>query len=676
MIQESRAQYPPQMVDAERLRGLQRLRSSIDPFQEGPDGERLRAIGLSNLYLKMADPSVEFLESVIARLTSITFSNLRQLQLDTYKADENPRGFFAKHGIAIENPERLQTGIGHSGELIDNLVHRYDYQTGELRWGEKLDPKALAESVYERIQISNGEMQIRKAAERVHNEPNLRRKYRLGLRLKRQILDYINSFSFTFYRRHDRDNPLEPTWENLTQYSDLSIEIDSKEGRTSGSYRVMGAVNVAQAAILRYPFEKRLQGLPTRDKDRFDQLRLQYGAKAANLTILSELVEDINRLRKARFFDGKLVVPDFQAVPVDLYRDWREEKPIDDALLYYFNWASALKDNDSKYSDEPIPADYIVRSSAVFSEDGETVTGAGIYESVRVRGGATFQEFRDAVARVYKSTDSARAQSYRAQHGVDKEEMGLLIQEYITPDTTFLPDQSWEGYVNSKLAGVPQLMEIVTRTSRNFVNREELDFCLGLRASGNEDAFQSIHHFPPDQYKIRPMLPIKAAQFTSAVEKIWGKDIQVEFVFDDPDIYFVQVRELPASVGTQAPEIQFSDELPIYTGASIGICDMKLPVLDAGDDNSEKTGVVVFPENYNWANSNNVHQLPKEGAVIIYNDGGQNGHIQTLCAEKGLICLFPDRTEDDRSAPSYNELSRVKRIRVVSNGIEARVYKR
>lgn len=76
MTQERRTQFtPPQVVDSELLQARQNILKRVDPFQEGPEGERLRAIGLSNLYAQMADPSVEFLEAVTSGLASLPFDN-------------------------------------------------------------------------------------------------------------------------------------------------------------------------------------------------------------------------------------------------------------------------------------------------------------------------------------------------------------------------------------------------------------------------------------------------------------------------------------------------------------------------------------------------------------------------------------------------------------------------
>jgi hypothetical protein len=167
------------------------------------------------------------------------------------------------------------------------------------------------------------------------------------------------------------------------------------------------------------------------------------------------------------------------------------------------------------------------------------------------------------------------------------------------------------------------------------------------------------------------------SRFTSIIEKIWKKDIQAEFVIDGYTVNFVQVRELPKNVLFQAPEVQFPDEPPIHSGAAIGIGDMELPVLDNQDDNSDKTGIVVFSTNEMFSMGDNSYRLPKEGAVVISRDTGMSGHIQTLCAERGLICIFPDVNEkEDMPTLNYYALSSLKNMRIVTNGFQGRVYRK
>ena len=654
-------------MEQERLEVLHKLQIKLNPFGENPEAEKLRAFGLHNLCLRMVDPSLESLESISGSLVNEPFANLTKLRSDTYCFGENPRQFFLDYGIKGDNHKTVFTGIINTRRLIDDLIGKYDYKTEKPFQAEDLNPKTLSESAYEEIQINKKEAQIRKKVEQVKNEPDLNKRYRLGLALKRQLIDFMGSFLFTLRRANNK--PVKPTWENLVAHPDWILELRTKDGgRISGYFESQSAVSVAQAAMLRYPLEKRLEQLPKRDGFKFDQLRFQFGSKAANLIMLSELVGKINRLRKGAH-DLELAVPDFQTVPVDSYRAWQGGKLVDDDLHPYFEWVNRLE------------SDYIVRSSAVFSEDGEKVTGAGVYESVRVDRGSAFENFKDAVTRIYESTDSPQALDYRLQNGINKEQMGLVIQRYVSHTDRFsLFDISHEGYTNSKLSGVPELMEIVTRTSRNFIRRKNLDFFLALDDLMNEDAFRTIHHFTPDRSKIDSEMPIRVAQLVLVIEKIWGRDIQIEFVDDDYVINVVQVRELPRRELLKTEQVEFPEEPPLYIGASIGAGDMELAVLDNQSNNREKSGAVCFESNYGFSFGigGNARSLPKMGAVIVYDSDGTSGHIQTICAEKGLICIFPDVNnlrEGSLAKIGYSEFIRLGRVRIVSNGIEGRIYR-
>ncbi len=656
-------------TDIARKQALKVLGVQIDPFQEGATGEKIRAIGLSNLFVQMADPSLEFIKNTSAQLQAIPEDQLKELGYSIYTASNCPDEFFDKNGIKRDNSEKLSTGIENTGQFIDDIqnLNRYSEETTDL-----------AQVVFDKIQVNNGERQIVLSSSEVHQEPDLKRKYSMALKLRTQILEYVKKWPFTFLRGHS-DESLPTTWQTLSEPSRLSVRLNMHGSSLLGGPQLLSAVDTVQGALRRLPFEKKLEELPQKDQERFDELRLQFGAKGANLILLSELVGTINELQRNKFCDLEIAVPDFKVVPVDIYHSWKAGKPIDDELRTYYEWAKELKEEpDWRESDTELQSsDYIVRSSAVFSEDGATVTGAGIYDSVRVSSRKDFEGFIDAVMQVYESTDSPRAMSYRKQNGIEGEDMGLVIQRYVSPRSMGMFHRDQGGYANSRMAGVPGLMEVITQSSRNFINRKELDFFLALKAATNNRAFRGVHHFLPDQYKVQPSLPIEIAQVASIIERIWAKDIQLEFVVADYGIInLVQVRELPET--TQGIEVVFPDETPVHTGASIGVGDMDVPVLEEGYDNSKKTGVIVLRGNYGWSMKNNDHYLPKEGAVVIFGSDGENGHIQTLCAEKGLLCVFPDINDhglDATTGSRFRDLSDLKRMRILSNGFEARVYK-
>lgn len=662
------------MIQTERQQELARLQRNINPFGEvhGPD-DRPKP-GLNQFFLQMSDPSIATIQGVASSLVTIPYEDLWTLRRSTYNSSPGVELSLSGRPMNVQDAERIQEGRRNADKLLDKVLHSFDYSTHlPMHYeGSRSTPDDIAQDVHFDIQISKGDRDLDKATEAVQQEPDLKKRNRLALRLKKQAMDYIKRFNITLYKRsesyndndEEEDSPPEtPTWKQLIANSDWDEE--SARGVIVGGTALHKAVEASHASTRRYALEKRFEKVPPLDRERYNELRLKYGAKGAGLIILSELTKTINKLG-----DHEMAVPEFKTVDTDMYTAWKDGQPVDDQLKSYYDWANSLKDDTKWYTDDKEPADYIVRSSAVFSEDGEEMTGAGIYSSEVVRAGANFDEFKAAVERVYASTDNPQAQSYRSQHGVPDEKMGLVIQKYVTTSSMTSGNV---GYVNTKLPGVPQLMEICSESSRNFIKRNPLDFMLAMPSSYIEDV-SNIHHFKPDKDKTDPYKLIKIARLLATIEKVWGRDIQAEFVVDGATINIVQVRDLPAALFQNAETITFPDEPYVHGGSSIGTGNMELKILPSKGFNNEKTGAVVYHSSHMWSFDGNPDYLPKKGAVILTGDDEENGHIQTLCAEKGLICIFPDRNDYDKPTLWVDELEAMKRIKVVSNGIEGRVY--
>ncbi|MDO8452586.1 MAG: hypothetical protein Q7S79_02435, partial [bacterium] len=149
---------------SDRQRALYQLGKDIDPFQDGLQGERIRAIGLKNLYLQMVDPSVEYIEGVIKGLMAVPFPNLPLLGSITSNAAQNPRSYFRGYGVELGDPEKMLVGVGNTSQLIDTLLGGYDSETGMLNYGYDINPKVFAEGAYRRVQQNKAERRIVMAA--------------------------------------------------------------------------------------------------------------------------------------------------------------------------------------------------------------------------------------------------------------------------------------------------------------------------------------------------------------------------------------------------------------------------------------------------------------------------------------------------------------------------------
>lgn len=654
------------------MKERQGILQKIDPFRDNEESKKAFTRGLKNFYSLMADPTIDFLERASIGMSRLSTKQIENLKRAGQEAESNSIEYFTVQGIEITDPEKLQTGINNSIGFINQYADEFSHYSESPLKTDDSKIRTFAQKIHEQIQIENGEAYIKKSAQLIRNESDLRKRSLKGQALKEQILRYLSTFPFKFTRGYSFEC-VEPTWRTLVGTTGLWTELETIGGSVAfGSFELKNAVDNAQAAISRHPLEQKLELMPGLDRTRYEKLRLEYGAKGANLTLLSERVPDINSLFNHTL---KIAVPDFKLVSVDAYRSWEKHELSDEQIAPYFEWANSLIDDDKSRPDKPVRSDYIIRSSAVYSEDGANSTGAGIYDSIRVPAGSSLNEFREAISHVYSSVQSPRAVEYREQLGIISEEMGLVIQKYISPPDFSIHKQSRVGYINSRIAGVPELMEVVTQTSRNFINKKELDFMLAMEFHIENSVFNPIHHYTPDIRKIDPSLPIKVAQLTSVIERIWGNNVQAEFVNSGREINFVQVRELPVNIINNANEIRFPDETPVHTGSSIGVGDFELDVLSTHRNNSQNTGAVVIDCNDQWTVGNNTPRLPKKGAVIIAYEGGRNGHIQTLAAEKGLICIFPDSLDEVKPTLTYPELLDLERVRIVSNGLEGRIYK-
>lgn len=643
---------------------IQAFLSSIRNISNESELEEPTLFGLLDFYSVMADPTSEYLEAV-----SKGFANLNEGQIDrietvsTYAINQLERKLQNTSDSGL-NIDRIIAGISNTLEVI---YSRYYGDTGLIHRLSQSDKvhTILAEYLFEKIQLNNDRRSLRQFVQLIRDEEDLNIRNDLVIQLKEKIEEFIRVHSIQF--TDNNENPIEQISLDLNQilepYTIKKVLLDGNVDYDKGDLR--DAIFYAKAAFNRYEFEQVLNTLPVKDHDRFNTLRLQFGAKAANLIILSESVAQINELFPS-FHEPKVVIPDFQTVPVDVYNAWFNGTLNEEQLKLYYEWARSLRNHSSRKQDSP--ASIIVRSSAVYSEDDEKITGAGIYQSIIVSPNSSYEEFKRAVFSVFESVNTPEAQAYRALNGIVQEQMGLIIQKYIEPDYT---SHSTSGYVNSMFPGVPQLMEIITKSSRNFIDNGNLDFFLP-HDTHTISKYGDVHHFPPDTTKVSPEVIVRVAKVIKVLEKIFGSSIQVEYVVTGLRVNVVQVRKLPVDTEFQAAKISFPDKPTIFTGSSFGFYDDDLTVLDNTQDNSQKTGVVIFKGN-DKGSLYNLNSFPKAGVVIIYDDNAANGHFQTVCAERGLVCVYQNKS-DHMSALPFSQLSQMRSIRVVSNGFEGRVY--
>lgn len=408
--------------------------------------------------------------------------------------------------------------------------------------------------------------------------------------------------------------------------------------------------------------------------DKLQELRVQYGAKAADLLCFQEKVEHLAQQLKGNSLAIDITIPPFKAVATDVYEAWLNGSPdfedmIENVRLEVANFEQNIHDNSA--------GAVAVRSSAVKSEDSDEHTGAGVYKSVAVDP-TDPEAFRKAVEEVYASARSESALTYQAGIGVENELMGLVIQSYQESASDSHRDTCY-GHANSSGAN-PNIVDINTEAGQLLYDKNAVIGQLMERDQSRHYSSDLLHTHPDHNSSLREVVQ-ETSTIPHAVvlaEKLFGKPMQVEFASEA----IVQVR--PIQVTESDEKILFPKNLNVIGEcAASGLGDMELEELDEREDNSEKKGFVVFWKEYGFTINRSqagYNVFPKEGAVIVIAPS-HSGHIQALCREKGLLCFYPkkgssiDHLEDylDEDGGRGEEV-KPARLRFVADGYDGKIY--
>lgn len=403
---------------------------------------------------------------------------------------------------------------------------------------------------------------------------------------------------------------------------------------------------------------------------------LVYWAKAANLMEIKKVIEWISGI-----LDENIVIPRFECIPVFIYDKWLAWEDIDECIRWFFE---KFKWNE-----------YILRSSAVYSEDGQETTWAWVYDSVT----ATIPEddinnfdvFKEKLLIVFNSVDSDAARNYRNQNWIETEKMWVIVQEYID-----LWADKW--YVDSIVKNVPELMRVTISNTANIINRNKLMKWF----MGNNFRFD-IYHCSPDMHKIKINISSVFSKLCILLESLYGKPVQIEIWFKkgesflDGNLYSLfQIRPLPANFDKKI-EMSFPDSETVFIWKSIWVWDLTLDIISNLDDNSDKEWVVIFNSSDFATEMNHIYDhLPKRWAVIVIWPSIEGlWHIETICAEKEILCIFnkkklshkrPIWVDFDAHFAKRTIIMRInlhcpnldfkwfKKLRVVSDWLEWKVY--
>lgn len=439
----------------------------------------------------------------------------------------------------------------------------------------------------------------------------------------------------------------------------------------------------------------------------------EYGAKAANLAAIAPLIAELD----ASDTVGIVGIPDFVPVSIGTYERWMH-RDIEGAEIYeLFKQAKMLAQNGEGV---------MVRSSAVLSEDGPAAMGAGIYETVRLDQGFTSRDFFNALKYVYESVNSPKAVAYMEQLGInpDNERMGIILQ-------TRPKDLTTHFVFDSRLAGVPQLAlartedlsipedvveqgELISaRVGTVVLDREKLANLARISYTGWMYDFDDIFHMLPDDRKFKaPHSTIALGKVSLAIEDFTKVGVQVEAVeanlprFDDErDMYtrlwIVQQRQLAANFDSRKYFGGFPEDITrlVFIGRGSGVVDGVTAHLITDEKLPNPDDIAKLPEGEAYLMAffgsfakkdradrlaGSITRLPpdsRQKLIIMVEEYtghtswsiNQGGHLETMCLELGIPCVFYSEGLPEEAFTSTS-VRQLKRVRVYSNGYESRIF--
>ncbi len=419
--------------------------------------------------------------------------------------------------------------------------------------------------------------------------------------------------------------------------------------------------------IEKFRLDELLNG-KTVNKEKLKEYISLYGAKSGHLQSLKDHPE-ISKM---------IEIPDFEKIPVMIFNKWKVGGQISEDLKPYFDWVSERS--------------VMVRSSAVYSEDGKDITGAGIYDSLLFKANGSIEDFEKIVIKIFESTDSKKAIAYREKNNVETEEMGILLQEFIEDY-----DVSHYGYANSVLKNVPGLMDIhLSGYDMNFLAIREIVEAQLARTK----TWESLWHYQIDSKKVDIYEKNTVENLTAMIYKVvhfFQEEGQFEFAipFDSDGraygLKLFQFRPLPKSY-LEPLSVDFPEQDSLFEGRALGVFDEELEILCNKSDNSKEKGMVVFEssEFTSMGYKLNDSSFPRAGVVVVLGRSTENsGHIETLCAEKGLNLIFNDGctlmhesigmgfgfgSNDEAYGERITDFKGHKKVRAVSDGLNGKIY--
>jgi hypothetical protein len=385
-----------------------------------------------------------------------------------------------------------------------HLAHKYF----EKYWG-RIDQKSFFERLdHAKKTLTRGDIELvplNRLAKQINNETKLQKIQELSSELEEKIDSILQKNEYFIWDGHNEEPLTKEMFSWLGTREMVVQKINQKTVTLNGFENIAFALQKAKFEI---NFQKFLGQI---NKEELKKETEKYGAKGANIQEVSKIINAIQNVTHS--IDPHCIIPDFERIPTSVYKKWKKGESIRDELQPLFQWIGGRK--------------IMIRSSAVYSEDNESSTGAGIYESISIDENETIDNFEEAVIKVFESVDAKNAKAYRIQNHIEQEEMGIVLQEYVS----HCPGEN-KGYINTAVKQVPKLMDMVLENGlRPVIRKDAVE-----KKCANDLEEQSIFHYQIDSYRLGEVVPIEGlAVLSFLLEKYYGQSVQIEFIFTEKE---------------------------------------------------------------------------------------------------------------------------------------------
>lgn len=470
-----------------------------------------------------------------------------------------------------------------------------------------------------------------------------------------------------------------------------SLELSSSLECYSTLYELTEFIQGYRAQIIEEYLRRKI---PIFNQDSYLETKIAYGAKAAGLDVLQALTPFIRKQLKKFGMELEIEVSPYLKIPTQVFNVWKAGGELEEFLCEPFKWVAGRQ--------------ALARSSSVYSEDNEGVTGAGVYETLRIAKGARYQEFKKTVVRVLESFNSSQAVNYRNEKGIESDQLTVVLQLEVP-----LGDQGALGYINSTRYALEKCIDIahsnnvrpvvakfkllkfaateaaISRGCQSGRIREPLETCEETQSRRGQ-----LFYYQHDQEKLSNEKAVCLGFVAWMLEAHFGQPVQIEYLLDFGKLNLLQVRTLPKDYGRSAA-IKFPDDLnELYSGRALGAVDKEFDILPFSSDNHTREGMIIFQESWcaSIVNEDLMSYLPATGVVWVQGPSvAGGGHIETLAMERKLVLIYNPGIASRsgnvimdffrasagvgiKPKKAIEEFRGLKRLRVVATGGECKVY--